>query len=144
MDDLDQRISAEIRRRRLDDLFADEPYLSTTMKARRLHEKLQELRAQENSGRGAPTETLSRERSAFAYPSSDVLSAEALRRQAVAWQAPSAPVDPNRLTLARAAEYLRAGDQSDEDEPPYGARLQRFRAEVLTEWLEAAPEREDQ
>ena len=144
MDDLDQRISAEIRRRRLDDLFADEPYLSTTMKARRLHEKLQELRAQESTGRGAPTETLTRDRSAFDQTASNVLTTEAIRRQSLAWQAPAAPVDPNRLTLARAAAYLRAGDQTDEDEPAYAPRLQRFRAEVLTEWLEAAPEREDQ
>ena len=38
---------SESRKRKLDDLFADEPFLSPTMKARRLHEKLQELQTRD-------------------------------------------------------------------------------------------------
>lgn len=36
----------DVRRKRLDELFADEPHLSPTMKARRLHEKLNGFDAQ--------------------------------------------------------------------------------------------------
>jgi hypothetical protein len=36
----DLTLPPETRRRKLDDLFSDEPFLSPTMKARRLHEKI--------------------------------------------------------------------------------------------------------
>src|SRR5438876_1202777 len=35
-----------VRRRRLDDLFADQPYLSVTMKAARIHERSTDVRSQ--------------------------------------------------------------------------------------------------
>lgn len=47
------------RRRKLDELFADEPFLSPTMKARRLHEKLNTMRIEEQgqqAAQGLPTE----------------------------------------------------------------------------------------
>lgn len=44
------------KRRKLDELFADEPYLSATMKANRLHEKLKMLEEQERAAQGLPTE----------------------------------------------------------------------------------------
>jgi hypothetical protein len=43
MNELHNPEEGDSRRRKLDDLFADEPFLSPTMKARRLHEKLQEM-----------------------------------------------------------------------------------------------------
>ena len=35
-------LNGDAKKRKLDELFADEPYLSPTMKARLLHEKLQQ------------------------------------------------------------------------------------------------------
>jgi hypothetical protein len=43
------------RRRKLDELFADEPFLSPTMKARRLHEKIQGYQEQNGAAQGLPT-----------------------------------------------------------------------------------------
>src|SRR5437016_3668498 len=54
MNDREQPFDAEARRRRLDALFADEPFLSPTMKARRLYEKLHELPGGETPERDLP------------------------------------------------------------------------------------------
>lgn len=100
---------------RLDDLFADEPYLSPTMKARRLHEKLQEI---QNTARR--TERLPEERTP-SMPS----------RQ----ETPPAA----RLSLAQAAGYLRAGLALRPDTP---MPLRRFREQTLRQWLNETPLRE--
>src|SRR5690242_1164317 len=44
-----QQTLDEKRKQQLEALFADEPFLSPTMKARRLHEKLRELQAAETA-----------------------------------------------------------------------------------------------
>ncbi|HZT43760.1 MAG TPA: hypothetical protein VFA07_16455 [Chthonomonadaceae bacterium] len=136
-DPREQSLDAEIRRRRLDDLFADEPYLSTTMKARRLHEKLQELRAREQAVQEPPTDARLRERSS---PPGAENSDPALLPEESGVDERSQAVD--RVSLVRAAEYLRAGTSPGQLEPPYAARLLHFREQVLMKWLECAPEKE--
>src|SRR2546430_17477557 len=53
MENNDKAYDPEPRRLKLDELFGDEPFLSPTMKARRLHEKLQE-----DQSSGFPTEVV--------------------------------------------------------------------------------------
>ncbi|HZP84211.1 MAG TPA: hypothetical protein VFB21_21395 [Chthonomonadaceae bacterium] len=105
----------DVRPMRLDDLFADEPYLSPTMKARRLHEKLQEI---QNAARRA--EMLPEERTLYAPPLPDTPSAA-------------------RVSLSQAALYLRAGLALRPDTP---ASLLRFREQTLRQWLDNTPLRE--
>jgi|SRR5579871_236598 len=134
-DPREQPLDAEARRRRLDDLFADEPYLSTTMKARRLHEKLQELRAREQAVQEPPAEAHLLDRSSadaeadYLLETSGQTSGERLQVT-------------ERVSLNGAAEYLRAGVGPGQPEPPYAARLLHFREQVLMKWLECAPEKE--
>ena len=136
-DPREQSLDAETRRRRLDDLFADEPYLSTTMKARRLHEKLQELRAREQAVQEPPTDASLRERSPYSEAED---SGPAGPRQAPGADGRTQAAE--RVSLARAAEYLRVGTSPGQMEPPYAARLLHFREQVLMKWLEGAPEKE--
>ena len=99
------------RNKRLDELFADEPHLSPTMKARRLHEKL--AAAQGNSADWVPV----------VPPLPDTT---ALKAQTV--------------SLGEAAEILRAGADGTAPTDATMARLFRFRDTTLTRWLADAPE----
>ena len=100
------------RRKRLDELFADEPHLSPTMKARRLHEKLEAAQACHTGW--VPT-----------VPPLPVSVTEPKTRT---------------VSLARAAEILRTS--ADWTMPPdtLTAQLFRFRDAALTQWLADAPE----
>lgn len=140
-DPREQSLDAETRRRRLDDLFADEPYLSTTMKARRLHEKLQELRAREQAVQEPSTDASLRERSSY-LESEGSDAASLLEASSQAPGAGERLQGTERVSLARAADYLRAGVGPGQLEPPYAARLLHFREQVLMKWLEGAPEKE--
>lgn len=96
------------RRRRLDELFADEPFLSPTMKARRLHDKMTARRVGES-----PPDPLAQ----IAY----------VPRPA---QRPAPAAQPS-YTIAQAAAELRAADQRGAGTDPV---LQRLAHEVLASW----------
>ena len=100
------------RNKRLDELFADEPHLSPTMMARRLHEKLEAAQA-ENSGWIPIVPPL-----------------------------PDAGAEPKAQTvsLTQAAEILRASADWTAPADAAMARLFRFRDTALTRWLAAVPE----
>lgn len=115
------------RRRKLDELFADEPYLSATMKARLLHEKL----AGEESG----------------FP-----PLPEIPKQAHVSPAPQTPVMPPtpalvedgepHLSFRMAAAMLNQPDGSGATESHLADRLRAFRETELAQWLAYLP-RED-
>ena len=104
------------RNKRLDELFADEPHLSPTMKARRLHEKLEA--AQASPAGWVP-----------AVPPLPDFVAEP---------------KPQTVSLAQAAEILRAGVGWTAPNDTTVARLFRFRDTTLTQWLAEALERKSE
>jgi hypothetical protein len=123
-----QALDDHKRKLQLDALFADEPFLSPTMKARRLHEKLQELRA-------AETET------AIVAPEKSGASDRLfwIEEQEAAASSPSEPKpeEETPVNFADATACLRG---------PYATspsnRLYHFRMEVLTQWMRHVPLRE--
>jgi hypothetical protein len=120
------------RRRKLDELFADEPFLSPTMKARRLHEKLQKMEEQEDGATvDLPTE---------AY----VMRPPIRRVQASEFDSGSGRLSAPTTTvsLSQAAEFYRAESAvSSSIDPACADSLIRFRDQVLKTWLEGLPER---
>ncbi len=98
------------RHQRLDELFADEPHLSPTMKARRLHEKLEAAQA---ANRPAPP---------------------------VVPPLPDFSVGTQTVSLARAAEILRSGAGCFDRNDATTLRLLQFRRTTLAQWLADAPE----
>jgi len=118
----------------LDELFADEPFLSATMKARRLHEKMQELEEQEEgAAQGMPFQAFVREVSPAPALSSNGFSHAA---------AAAPPREEEMIRLHEAADYLRAGSERSRVSPACAERLLHFRDETLVKWLESVPERE--
>jgi hypothetical protein len=131
------------RRRRLDELFADEPFLSPTMKARRLHEKLNE-RLNEPPGdspndASRPTQGLPSEafvRSVPEWPTQPAASASpGLRSASVSDAAP--------VSLIDAAIFLRSkGKQAPRTVSiPAQEKLAAFRDATLTSWVKAVEDR---
>jgi hypothetical protein len=103
--------------RKLEDLFADEPFLSPTMKARSLHEKL----------RVHPPATSGLARSAQgAEPPFDALC-----------------LVETRVSLEDAVRLLRTERERDGVLIAEEECLHRFREQVLPEWLKLAPAREN-
>jgi len=111
--------STDPRRRRLDELFADEPHLSATMKARRLHEKLRELEGEPDlAAQGLP---------ATAYVGSLPGSARSAEVPRV-----ERPVGGSLLTLEQAASLCRGGSRDGAS----SERIARLRQAVLEPWVE--------
>lgn len=144
MEDLQQPLDPTIRRRKLDELFADEPYLSPTMKARSLHQKLEQ--AHGKPGAHADLTLLT-----GLPPSPEPrLSRPDMARPLAVEAAPprnGAAVEPPRphrlLSLIEAAACLRQSAVGKGKAPgPDSERLRRFRENVLLKWLSAAPGRE--
>src|SRR5262245_5473010 len=118
--------NGDSRQRQLEALFADEPFLSPTMKARRLHEKLQELRAEEPV---ATERTPKRTReSNLPFWNEDEEAPAFLRPE-------RKPGSEARMSFAEATAYLRRSAASSADliSPP--DRLSHFRTQVLPQWL---------
>lgn len=114
----DYQNDRESKRRKLDELFADEPFLSPTMRARRLHEKLQQLQDGDRAAQGLPTEAYVVDRNA----------------SSVAHNAPLDPVQPEEMVqFADAVRYLR-GEGSRRLSAMQIAQLQRFRNGLLLHW----------
>jgi hypothetical protein len=120
------------RKRHLEALFADEPFLSPTMKARRMHEKLYEMRALETDnspragvstlGLDSPFQITAREEPAFLRP--DFASS-------------GAP----RISFADAVARLHGSGSGGSYDPASDA-IERFRAQVLAVWVQKVDRRE--
>lgn len=108
------------KRRKLDELFADEPYLSATMKANRLHEKLKMLEEQERAAQGMPTE---------AYVVDRNLSSERLAPHDEAVQTNSATV-----IFQQAKRYYSEGSVQGLDQTQIH-ELDSARKTTIAEWL---------
>lgn len=120
------------RSRRLDDLFADDPHLSVTMKARLLHQKLREQEERNSrEAQGLPTEAF--------VSSLPVTNAAPLVDDEESGPAFAAPVQP--IDLNKAAGFLRAGCPPGRLPMDVAARLMRFREERLNRWLLDLPDR---
>jgi hypothetical protein len=144
MEDSQQPFDPSIRRKKLDDLFVDEPFLSPTMKAHRLHQKLDHLPPPPGVASGPSKEARPAEvpiRPADVRPAPTLSFSSA----AVPQDAPAeSPPESGPLSLVEAARYIRWGSIGSRWELPDAERLQHFRDQVLRAWLRGAPRREAQ
>ncbi len=135
--------SPEPKRRKLDELFADEPFLSPTMKARRLHEKLTQQTQQsegsnaDRAAQGLPTE-------AYVRSITEKLSSGGAAHAGDATQMDEqADTAVRPVSLVDAAIFLRSkGAQVPRSVGvPARARLLDFRDHSLNTWINAIEER---
>jgi hypothetical protein len=129
------------RRRRLDELFADEPFLSPTMKARRLLEKLNEQSADNAPGQASPeTQGLPSEAYVRSAPERSVRRESAQPRFTPGAE-PHGKAVPT-VSLIDAAIYLRSkGSQTPRTVSMEAqGRLAAFRGSVLETWVTAVEE----
>lgn len=126
-------LEQEPKRRKLDELFADEPFLSTTMKARRLHEKLRQYHhAELDAEQLLPTEAFVQDRPARSHSAGGYSSDR------------TTGLEEEAVSLSVAASYLRAqrvgiSPEGEQMSAALAERLLRFRDEVLPEWLKGMP-----
>jgi hypothetical protein len=137
-----QPTDTSTRRKKLDELFENEPFLSPTMKAHRLYQKLEQQAAppktQPDSVRDARIEALP---NGFG----ELRLVDASRPQEAVPQAAAPPKEssPHRLLgLVEAAAYIRHKPAAGAQEGPAAERLLRFREHVLARWVQDAPRRE--
>ncbi|HXG23281.1 MAG TPA: hypothetical protein VNJ09_01905 [Chthonomonadales bacterium] len=129
-------VEQEPKRRKLDELFADEPFLSTTMKARRLHEKLRQYHhAELDAEHPLPTEAFVQDRPARSHAAGGYSGDRTIG------------VEEEAVSLSVAAGYLRArragiSPEGERISAAIAERLQRFRDEVLSEWMKGLPKGE--
>jgi hypothetical protein len=119
------------KQRKLDELFADEPFLSPTMKASRLHEKLQEMETRGEAAQGLPTEAFVAARPPGPARSEGENNSAALLLPA-----------NEMVGLVDAADYLRASfavrrawSAQGRISPGCAARLHKFHEGTLVQWL---------
>ena len=122
--------SSENRKLTLDALFADQPFLSATMKAQLLHQKLREQEELQGPNPGAlPAEALIGDVQPRLRMVSD---GDAVVEPP---QTQAAMVD-----LQKAAGFLRAGCPPGRLAPETAAKLSAFRRGTLEHWLSKLPE----
>lgn len=119
------------RSRHLEALFADEPYLSPTMKARQMHEKLLEQRASEGAPINSPV-----------TPSLRIETREPVRSAGPATTPVRKTSGVPKMSFDEARAILRGHGTPD----PYGFDptdpLSYFRTQILSQWLEKVEPRE--
>jgi hypothetical protein len=127
------------KRKRLDELFADEPFLSPTMKARRLHEKL----SQQSAGLDAGDTTIGQGmlREAFVQAQSDSAVKPELNRAPFNEQHQEQASTP--VSLIDAAIFLRSrGTQAPRSMSAAAQQnLTAFRDNALLSWLRPIQDR---
>jgi hypothetical protein len=121
------------RKRHLEALFADEPFLSPTMKARRMHEKLYEMRALESEFGDCASAT------SITVDSPYNLS---IREEPAFMRHGGLSEDGPRFTFAEAAELLRTHDESDRRGLALSEPIDHFRKHVLEQWVRKVDRRE--
>lgn len=126
-------VEQEPKRRKLEELFADEPFLSATMKARRLHDKLRQYyHAELDAEQPLPTEAFVQDRPARAHSAGGYSCDRTIGGE------------EEVASLSVAASYFRAlragiSPEGEQMSAATAERLRRFRDEVLTEWLKGLP-----
>ena len=121
------------RKRHLDSLFADEPFLSPTMKARSMHDKLRAMRSSEMDGGG-------RVSSGPLVP--DWLRPAATREDATSARAERPSAGSAGISFAEATSRLRQPAPQAHGETRGSDPISRFRAEVLSQWVREVRPRE--
>jgi len=131
------------KRRKLDELFADEPFLSPTMKARRLHEKLHDQveervpeKKTEPASQELPTSAYVRSASEQPAPQSGPQLSETY------WADSQGGAPPRTVSLVDAAIFLRSkGAQVPRTVNVQAqTRLTAFRDGSLKNWIKAIQE----
>lgn len=117
------------RKLTLDALFADQPFLSATMKAQLLHQKLRE-QAPADAEAGLPSQAV------IGEPALRLVTPVEADRAAESIPDES---DPATVDLMRAAGFLRAGCPPGRLPGDVSATLTAFRRGTLARWLAAAP-----
>ncbi|HLJ55881.1 MAG TPA: hypothetical protein VKT77_12655 [Chthonomonadaceae bacterium] len=122
------------RKRHLEALFADEPYLSPTMKARRMHEKMLDDMPGIFSAERQPASTLAADPQRTAALLEEPLP---LRTDRAGGQAP-------QMTFEEARRHLSGQGVPD----PYAFTpsdpLSYFRTQVLSQWIQKVDRRENE
>jgi hypothetical protein len=151
MDNRQQSFPTETRRRKLDDLFGDDPYLSPTMKARRLHEKLEtpeavsleEIARESVVADPGPRAVISPE--VLPVPAPPVARDPGSHLQMVCYEESGAPESSpagSAIPFADAAAFLRVGRNAGANRPAQAEQLHHLREQVLLQWLKSVPPRE--
>ena len=119
------------RSRHLDELFADEPFLSPTMKARQMHEKMLELRLSQGAANERPAQSLQ-----------DIEAN--VRQQPVAISTPPARKHSGvpKMNFDEARAILRGHGVPDQYGFDPTDPLSYFRTQVLSQWLQKVEPRE--
>lgn len=122
------------RKRHLEALFADEPYLSPTMKARRMHEKMVDTRARDAAvAEWSAPPSLAIE---SPYSSAHLEEAAILRTE-------RGPAGAARMSLQEARARLSGQGVPD----PFGFTsadpISYFRTQVLSQWIQKVDRREN-
>jgi hypothetical protein len=131
--DSQQPLDDNARKLLLKSLFADDPFLSPTMKARCLHEKLQEMRARET----VPEERIQERR---AEP--DRLFWIEGQDEPASLRPGRKPESEVRISFEEATECLRRTVFPTPYANTAPDRLNHFRTQVLPQWLQKVPRRE--
>ncbi len=128
-----QSVDEAGRKRHLEALFADEPFLSPTMKARRMHEKMVESRGRESAAGERP-----------AAPSHAVdpsYLAAILEEPALSRSDRSGSLRP-KMSLEEAKKRLGGQGVPDPFAFTPSDPLSYFRTQVLSEWFQKVDRRE--
>ena len=120
------------RKRHLEALFADEPFLSPTMKARRMHEKLHEAKERES---------FSGDRTGLMF-GPEAGRGPALLEEPDFLRADRLAGPTQRLTLTEAAARLRRPADDWGNPGASSDTLSQFRFQVLSQWVQRAGPRE--
>ena len=112
------------RRRKVDELFADEPFLSPTMKARRLHEKIEGYQEQNGAAQGLPTRAF-------------VLDRGNIQSQSINY--PIKQHGEGNISFSAAVDYYRKIGQipisADERD-----KLMKLKETILEKWAKRIPD----
>ena len=121
------------RKRHLEALFADEPFLSPTMKARRMHEKMYEMRARESHSGDRPYGVALAPRPPYA---STLLDEPDFVRSDHALTA------AKRMSFVEAAARLRRLADNDNYTQSPSDSIGQFRTQLLAQWVQRVGPRE--
>ena len=125
------------RRRHLDALFADQPFLSPTMRARGMHDKLREMRSKEI---GSYSDSIDRTPELSNAP--DWLLPVVGRQVALLQRVECVPGNTERVSFAEATARFRGPAARHRQVSSASDPILRFRDDVLSRWVQEVRPRE--
>jgi len=121
------------RKRHLEALFADEPFLSPTMKARRMHEKMLDGRAREGAAG---------ERASTPFLAPDTLHSAVVLEDPSLMRLERGAAQGPRLTFQEARARLSGQGVPDPFAFSSTDPISYFRTQVLSQWFQKVDKRE--